>query len=125
RPGDRVFVSRDGQGELATVAVTERAVVTLESPLAQSYVQATLAPAGLPRFGTPRCWIRARLRDDDPPPRSAVNSIHFNAGLASQVQTFENERVGSSTGEPRPGVFLEQTPLPEGEVVGGRALSRP
>lgn len=125
RTGDPVFVSRDGQGEVGTVAGTNRATVSLETPLAQTYVQATLIPAGLSRFGTPRTWIRARLRDAEVPLASHVIGIHANAVWASQVQTFENERLGSSNGEPMQVFFIKQTPILEGEVVEVRELSGP
>lgn len=77
----------------------------------------------LPRFGVPRAWVRARLAHDEAPRRSRVHGVHVNAVWASQLETFDAEVVGASTGEPGQVFFVRGTPVLEGEDVEVRELS--
>ncbi|GJG89723.1 hypothetical protein tb265_49040 [Gemmatimonadetes bacterium T265] len=83
-----------------------------------------LAPGGglLSRFGTPRAWLRARLTDDGEPRKARVLGVWSNAVWASQLETIENETLGSSSGEPGQVFFARRTPVLEGEVLEVREL---
>ncbi len=83
-----------------------------------------LSPGGglLSRFGTPRAWLRARLSTDGAPRRSRIRGLWSNAVWASQLETLENETLGSSSGEPGQVFFARRTPVLEGEVLEVREL---
>ena len=123
--GDELYLQENGKGELVTVASASGDELTLKTPLARTYARATIGFAGLPRFGTPRTWIRGRLQVDGEPLRSRVNGIHLNAVWASQLQTFENEPLGSSNGQAGQAFFFRHTPVLEGEAVEVRELDGP
>jgi hypothetical protein len=125
RPGDLVEVAKDGKGELATVASSGDGVINLRTPLDKTYDRATVTLAALPRFGTPRSWIRARLESDGDPLEAEVGGIHLNAAWASQVQTFVGEPLGSSDGRPGQSLFFRTSPVLAGEVVEVRELDGP
>lgn len=120
--GDQVWLASDAGGELAVVAGVSDNVVATRAPLADSYQNGTLVRAALPRFGTPRSWLRARLRSDGEPRRSVLGGIHSNAAWAAQVETVTGEVLGSSTGEPAQAFFLTRTPVLVGEVIEVREL---
>jgi predicted phage baseplate assembly protein len=115
--GQRLFLSADGEGELVTVAARSATGLTLDGKLAAEYTAATLAPPALPRFGTPRTWIRARLRTDAPPPRITVRRILHNAAPAVQVQTVRDEVLGPLTAAPGQAVFTSRTPVLPGQAI--------
>jgi hypothetical protein len=121
-PGDRVWVEADGRGEAAIVAGVAGEILQTAAPLARERARATVRAAGNARFGTPRTWIRARLRSDGEPLRARMRGIHPNAVWAAQVETVEDELLGSGTGEPRQVVFLTRTPVLPGELVEVREL---
>ncbi|MEP6732184.1 MAG: putative baseplate assembly protein [bacterium] len=82
--------------------------------------------AGTPpfaRFGTPRTWVRVRLETDREPRKSVVNRLSVNAAWAAQLQTFENETIGGSNGQPEQVFFARAIPVLEGEVLEVRELS--
>jgi predicted phage baseplate assembly protein len=81
--------------------------------------------ASLPRFGTARHWLRARLREDGPPPRNLFNAIHLNAVWASQRQTVRNETIGQSNGLPNQFFRLRQFPVLAGEKIEVREVAGP
>lgn len=120
--GNEVWLASDGHGELAVVAGVEGATVSTQAPLSRSYQSGTLVRAPLPRFGTPRSWVRARLRTDGDPRRSTLDGLYGNAVWASQVETVSGELLGSSTGEPSQAFFLNRTPVLAGEVIEVREL---
>jgi hypothetical protein len=78
-------------------------------------------------FGTTLYWVRARLKEDQPPDQTTVNSIALNAVWASQQRTFHNMSLGTSNGAPSQVFNFTQTPVLEGErielreFVGARA----
>ena len=73
-----------------------------------------------------RCyWLRARLREDGPPPESVFNSIYLNAVWASQRQTVRNETVGQSNGLPNQVFRIRQIPVLAGERIEVRELFGP
>ncbi|MCW3066972.1 MAG: hypothetical protein JWN32_4144, partial [Solirubrobacterales bacterium] len=82
----------------------------------------TVPEAGLARFGTPRSWLRARLRSDGEPRRAIVRGVDPNAVWATQVETVVAEILGSSTGEPSQAFFVTRTPVLVGEEVEVREL---
>jgi hypothetical protein len=120
--GDRVWIARDGKGELATVDSVDDAEVTLEAPLVGTYDRASMETAGLARFGTPRSWLRARLRDDGEPRGAHVDGLFANATWAAQVETVEDELLGTSSGEPGQVQFFTRVPVLPGQVVEVREL---
>ena len=77
----------------------------------------------LARFGTPLVWMRARLASDRPPRRARLLGIYLNAVWASQLQTYENEVIGSGNGEPDQVFFVRNVPVLAGEVVEVRELA--
>jgi hypothetical protein len=77
----------------------------------------------LARFGTPRTWLRARLETERTPRASVVERISLNAVWAAQLQTFENEVLGGSNGQPDQVFFARSIPVLEGEVLEVRELS--
>jgi Baseplate J-like protein len=120
--GDLVWLEAKGKGELATVDGVSGNEVVTAAPLGADYGQGTLRAASLPRFGTPRTWLRARLSGDGEPLRARVRGLHPNAVWAAQLETVEGELLGSSTGEPRQVFFFARTPALAGEVVEVREL---
>jgi Baseplate J-like protein len=77
----------------------------------------------LARFGAPRTWVRARLETDRQPRRSVINRISVNAAWAAQLQTVENETLGSSNGQPDQVFFARSIPVLDGELLEVRELS--
>jgi len=123
--GDLVYIVQGSNGELATVASSSGATLTLKTPLLKSYQNAQLSPALLPRFGTPRTWMRARLQSDGEPYQPVLNGLYLNAVWAEQVETVQNEVLGSSTAEPDQVDFTRQTPVLAGQVIEVRELDGP
>lgn len=122
QPGDQLFLRKGDDGELGTVnAVTEN-VLTLKTPLEKKYAGGSLNFAELPRFGVPRTWLRARLQSDGEPPRPQVASIDANAVWARQVQTVNDELLGSSNGQVRQTYFLRRSPVLSGQALEVREL---
>jgi hypothetical protein len=124
-PGDQVAITQDDKEEVATVAAVRGTTLLLKTPLAQAYQRATVSQARLRRFGVPRTWLRGRLQDDGDPLSSQVRGIYLNAVWASQTQTYENEVLGSSSGEPGQVFFFRTTPVLPGQVVEVRELTGP
>jgi baseplate J-like protein len=121
--GDELYLSTpDGAGELVTVQSIDGDTLTLAAPLLKSYTRAAIGIAPLPRFGDPRTWIRARLTSDGEPRRSVVDGIYLNATWAAQLQTIENETLGSSSGQPDQVFFARSIPVLEGETLEVREL---
>jgi hypothetical protein len=125
RAGDRVWIERDGSGELATVESVTGFTLTLRSALGASYTQARIGVTALPRFGVPRSWLRARLDDGSEPGSVLLHGAHSNAVWATQARTIEDELLGASTGQARQTVFFAQRPVLRGEVVEVRELAGP
>ena len=123
RPGDEVVVREGRNEEMATVLASELGELLLQVPLSGTYSGGTVAQAGLPRFGTPRDWLRARLRTHGEPNKSLIRGVHLNAAWAVQRQTVENETLGSGIGQPSQTVFFSQSPILPGEQIVVRELS--
>jgi hypothetical protein len=122
QPGDRVVIRQDNASDMAIVKQVEGDVIVLETPLTNAYTSGTVGLAALPRFGTTRDWVRARLKADGAPAESHVYGVHLNATWAVQVQTVNDEVLGSGTGQPRQGFFFTQTPVLPGERIEVREL---
>jgi hypothetical protein len=75
------------------------------------------------RFGTTLYWIRARLKEDQPPDQTTVNSIALNAVWASQQRTFHNMSLGTSNGGPSQVFNFTQTPVLAGERIEVREFA--
>src|SRR5271157_9076 len=100
KPGQLLYISQNGSGELATLASVANMTLKFTAPLAGTYSNATVKLAVMPRFGTPRSWLRMRLQQAAEPPHSVVDGVYPNAVWASQLQTNQNETLGSSNEEP-------------------------
>jgi hypothetical protein len=121
-PGDLISVSQDADTEVATVLSIDSGDVTLTTPLKKQMRRPTISPATFARFGTPRTWVRARLKGDEEPPKSLLNGIYPNAVYAEQTVTTENETVGSSNAQPNQAFFLRNAPVLDGEIAEVREL---
>lgn len=130
--GEQIVVQPSQAAEVVEIDSIDGATIKLVTPLAGTYgnTNATLANPGattvlaaLPRFGTSLDWVRARLKTDGTPAFSQVNGIYPNAVWATQVQTVNNETLGSATGQPNQLLTFQQFPVLEGEQVQVRELS--
>ncbi len=125
QPGNLLYLGETDKGELVTVERVTKNIITLKAPVSQTYQRVPLSLARLPRFGTPRTWLRARLQSDGDPVLSQVNGLFVNAVWAEQIRTFENEALGASTGQINQTLFFRQTPVLAGEIVEVRELVGP
>ena len=131
-PGDQIVVQPNQAAEVVTIDSIHGATINLVTPLAGTYTtvgglnafsatstspNTTAVLAALPRFGKSLDWVRARLKTDGTPNFSQVNGIYPNAVWAQQVQTVNNETLGSGTGQPSQSLFFQQFPVIEGEQV--------
>jgi hypothetical protein len=73
--------------------------------------------APLPRFGTPRHWLRARLREDGPPGEPTLSAIVPNAVDCVQRETVTNEPLGISDGQPNLTLNFRRVPVLDEEWV--------
>jgi hypothetical protein len=122
REGDQVVIQQGGSSEVATVNEVRGNLILTPVPLGNIYTGGSLRLADLARFGTPRQWIRGRLKEDGMPVDSQLNGLYLNAVWAAQVQTVNNELLGGSTGQPDQTFRLRQTPVLEGETIEIREL---
>jgi predicted phage baseplate assembly protein len=121
-PGDTIVVQPTQAAEVVMIDSIDDETINLVTPLAGTYSSTTAVLAALPRFGTSFDWVRARLKTDGAPDFSQVNGIYPNAVWADQVQTINNETLGSGTGHPNQSLFFQQFPVLEGEQVQVREL---
>lgn len=110
----------DGSGWQSLSAADETRTLAIPGMVTAVWPGAASQP--LARFGTARTWIRARLAADRTPLSSRVDGIHPNAVWASNLQTVENEVLGSSNGQPQQVFFYRQTPVVDGESFEVREL---
>ena len=115
--GNQIVVQPSQAAEVVTIDSISGATINLVTPLAGTYTNTTAVLAALSRFGTSLDWVRARLKADGTPNFSQVNGIYPNAVWADQMQTINNETLGSSTGQPNQSLFFQQFPVIEGEQV--------
>lgn len=125
RAGGLLFIGEPEKGELVTVDRVGKGTLTLKAPVSKTYQRAPIAVAMLPRFGTPRTWLRARLQSDGDPAETRVNGVFVNAAWAAQVRTYQQETMGSSNGEANQAFFVRQVPVLAGELIEVRELSGP
>ncbi|MBE2222489.1 MAG: putative baseplate assembly protein [Anaerolineae bacterium] len=97
--------------------------LTLTANLSDEYQRVPVSLAALPRFGVPRTWLRARLQTGGDPLLTQINSLHFNAVWAAQIQTIENEVLGSSNGQAHQVFFSRRAPVLAGEWLEVKELS--
>ncbi len=122
QPGDRVLVQQDKKREMVIVDKIDADIMFLAAPLTETYTGGSVGMAALPRFGVPRDWIRVRLKADGAPPKSQINGIHLNAAWAVQVQSLNDELLGSGTGQQNQSLFFSQVPVLPGERIEVREL---
>jgi len=122
RAGNQVVIKQDQSSELATIQQVDGARLLLETPLVNTYTNGSVSVAALPRFGAPLDWARARLREADSPGEIEMAGIYLNAAWVSQVQTINDELLGSGTGQPNQSLFFAQTPVLPGEQIEIREL---
>jgi hypothetical protein len=125
RPGQLVVVAQGDTQDTARLAAVQDAALVLETPLANDYSGGTLSLAPFPRFGTPRDWVRARLKENGAPQSVRVHGIHLNAAWAVQTQTIVSEVLGSGNGQPGQALFFSQFPILPGEEIEVRELDGP
>lgn len=121
-PGQLVTVTQSDKQEWARVIAVEDAVIFLDSPLAETYHGGSVSLAPLARFGTPRDWVRARLKENGAPGPVRMNGIFINAAWAVQTQTISGEVLGSGNGQTGQTLFFSQFPVLPGEVIEVREL---
>lgn len=124
-PGDLLYITVNGAGDLVTVAQVQKDTLLLTTSLSQDYDRARIFRATMPRFGRPLTWLRTRLQTDGVPPQPTVKELFLNAVQAVQVQTFENEILGSSNAQPNQTFFTRNRPVMVGEVLEVRELEGP
>ncbi len=122
KAGDEIVVQPDQAAEVGAIESIDGARINLVTPLSGSYANTTATLAALPRFGISLDWVRARLKTDGAPEQSRIKGIYPNAVWARQVQTVNNETLGSGTGQPSQWLRFQQFPVLEGEVVQVREL---
>ena len=106
KPGQQLYIAQNGIGELVMLSGISHDTLTFTAPLSRAYSNAQIQVAVMPRFGTPRSWIRVRMQQDNvEPPHTLIKGLYPNAVWASQTQTNQNETLGSSTGEPDQGAL--------------------
>lgn len=123
RAGDLIAIGDADPPELMTVQSAADATLTLTAVLSQEYQRVPVTLAALPRFGKPRTWLRARLQSGGDPLLTQINGMHFNAVWAAQIQTIENEALGSSNGQANQVFFSRQSPVLAGEWLEVKELS--
>jgi hypothetical protein len=79
----------------------------------------------LARFGTPRSWLRARLKEDGPPGEPTIRGLFPNATWAVQQQTVIDDPIGASTGQPNQVFAFRQIPVLAGERIEVREFAGP
>jgi Baseplate J-like protein len=122
RARDQVVIKQDQTSELATIQQVDAARLLLETPLVNTYTNGTVSVAALPRFGAPLDWVRARLKEAAAPDEIEAAGIYLNAAWVTQVQTINDELLGSGTGQPNQSLFFAQTPVLSGEQIEIREL---
>lgn len=81
--------------------------------------------AAATRFGTPRYWLRARLKEDGPPGEPTLLGVFPNAVWASQWETVVNEAIGTASGIPHQALGFRRFPVLAGEQVEVQELAGP
>jgi len=79
--------------------------------------------SSVPAPGIPRHWLRARLREDQPPGAPVIQGLFPNAAHVIQHQTIVNEPLGGSSGQPNQTFSFTQIPVLEGEIIEVREVS--
>jgi hypothetical protein len=79
----------------------------------------------LPRFGTPRHWLRARQKDDAPPGAPTLAGVSPHAVGCLQRETITQEPLGAGDGRPDLTLAFRRVPVLEGEVIEVREVAGP
>lgn len=120
--GQQLTIKKGEDAEFCTVERVVEDTILLQAPLEKTYQGGTVQLAALPRFGVPCDWIRARLKFDGAPCVNGVNGLHVNAAWARQVQTLNDQVLGSGNGQPKETFFFTQIPVLPGERIEVREL---
>lgn len=120
--GELTLVSAGDHSEAVRLDAVDGTQARLQGSLEETFNGGTLSQAALPRFGRPLDWLRARLEEVVTPTRRRALGFHLNAVWARQVQTIQNELLGSSTGQPALTFFFSQFPILPGEAIEVREL---
>ena len=81
--------------------------------------------AELARFGRPRHWVRARLKDDGPPGSPLIRTVLPNAVGCVQRETVADEPIGLSDGLPNLALNFRRVPVMSGDWIQGREVGGP
>jgi hypothetical protein len=122
KPGDTVLIAQTPNVELRGVDSVAGTTVELGAALTNTYSGGTVTIAALPRFGTSRDWVRARLKEDGAPAKSLIHGIYLNALWAHQVETVSGEILGGGLGIPNQSTFFNKVPVLPGEQIEIREL---
>jgi phage-related baseplate assembly protein len=117
-----VWEAWNGAGWTVLEADDETAGFALPGIVAVQWPGAVVDPGSLARFGAERWWLRARLASDSAPRKSTVQVLRPNAVWAAHHETLENQRLGSSTGQPEQVLFTRIRPVLQEEVLEVREL---
>ena len=79
----------------------------------------------LARFDAPYYWVRARLKEDQPPGEPVLNAIFANTVWASQRKTVTDAALGSGSGLENQILVFTQIPVLEGERIEVQEIAGP
>jgi hypothetical protein len=119
---DLVLIQQAAAPELRSVEGVSGAVITLDATLGAAYSGGTIRIAALPRFGTSRDWVRARLKEDREPIKALVHGVYLNSVWAHQVETVSGEVLGGGLGIANQALFFNKVPVLPGEQIEIREL---
>jgi hypothetical protein len=122
KSGDTVLIQQAPNVELRGVDSVAGNTLLLSAALANTYSGGTVSIAALPRFGTSRDWVRARLKEDGAPAKALLHGIYLNALWAQQVETVSGEILGGGLGIPNQSTFFNKVPVLPGEQIELREL---
>lgn len=122
RKGDSIAVFQDEIAESCTVEAVTNGSLKLTTPLENKFTAASAGFSPLPRFGTPRHWVRVVWpRTDVPQPGDPdeikLQGLFLNAVWAQQTESVQNEVLGTSGGLDGEEFDLTRRSVLEGERV--------
>jgi hypothetical protein len=118
RPGDTLAVQQENDAAYGVVDRVEGATLTLRYALGKSFSAPEVIgpPAPLPRFDTPRHWVRVSWPETPAgDSRVTVRGVYLNAVWATQTTTSLGEQY--SLTKPNESVRLNSRPVQSGEQV--------
>ena len=97
-------------------------LLTLKTPLEKNYAGGSINFADCQASVMPRTWLRARLQNGRRAALPRLAGIDANAVWARQVQSVNDELLGSSNGQIRQAYFMRRSPVLAGQVIEVREL---